>query len=320
MTWRAPLRLLYRAGRKLTGSLGLHQGPEGRSYPHWSGKALSSPSSTGALEAEIGRLAALSSCWAGVHAVHIETGRAAGYNAGVRFPMASIAKIPLAAVLLAQAGSSAPDLHSLVEVKAANLRAGSGLLQMMFTQPRIQLSVLSLLELAITGSDNSASDILLTLAGGTERVNAWLKLSGIEDIYLHRPIVEMIRDFDVSPERFASDRRDTVTAAAFTSFLAKIQRGELLSPANTEILIQAMRRCQTGPERIPGMLPLRTEVGHKTGTMGSVVNDTGFITLPDQSHVALSIFTIQTSTAENGQDRVIAEIARAVFDYFLFTA
>ncbi|MCZ2156488.1 MAG: class A beta-lactamase [Bryobacterales bacterium] len=274
----------------------------------------------GIFEAEIQRLAALSSCQAGVCAIHLETGREASWNAEVAFPIASVLKVPLAVEVLAQAEEGSLDLNALVEVKAGDLRSGSGLLQMMFTQPRINLSILSLLELTLTVSDSSAADILLALVGGTEQVNARLVSLGLYGTRLHRSIARMIHDFDEDPERFRSDPRDIATPSSLASLLASIWHGKALSPASAEILFQAMRRCQTGQLRIPGMLPLRTEVAHKTGTIGSVVNDVGVITLPDQSHVALAVFTFQTSSVEAERDRAIAEIARAVFDFFLFTS
>lgn len=320
MNWHIPLRLVRRTHRKLISALRL--APQPRAYAHTRGHnapyKLTAP--TGTFEAEIQRLAALSSCQAGVRAIQLETGREASWNAEVAFPMASVVKVPLAVEVLAQAEDGSLDLDKLVEVKAGDLRPGSGLLQMMFTQPRISLSILSLLELAITGSDNSASDILLALVGGAERVNARLVSLGLNDIRLHRSIARLIHDFDEDPERFPSDPRDTATPSSLASLLASIWHGKALSPASAEILFQAMRRCQTGQLRIPGMLPLRTEVAHKTGTIGSVVNDVGVITLPDQSHVALAIFTIQTSSVAAEMDRTIAEIARTVFDFFLFTS
>ena len=39
-------------------------------------------------------------------------------------------------------------------------------------------------------------------------------------------------------------------------------------------------RCQTGKSRIKGMLPEGTDVAHKTGSVGGVVNDVGILTLP----------------------------------------
>jgi beta-lactamase class A len=79
-----------------------------------------------------------------------------------------------------------------------------------------------------------------------------------------------------------------------------------------------MDRCQTGKSRIKGMLPQGTGVAHKTGSLGGVANDIGFITLPgDAGHVAISVFTKASNRPEEAAEKAIAEIARTVYDYFV---
>ena len=61
-------------------------------------------------------------------------------------------------------------------------------------------------------------------------------------------------------------------------------------------------------------------VRHKTGTLGiGVANDVGIIDLPNGAgHLALAIFVKESSRPADAQDRAIAQIARAAYDYFLF--
>jgi beta-lactamase class A len=80
-----------------------------------------------------------------------------------------------------------------------------------------------------------------------------------------------------------------------------------------------MRRCETGAARIKGILPPGTEVRHKTGTIGGTTNDVGIITLPGEAgHVALAVFVKSSRRPSTDVEPVIAQIARAVYDYFLF--
>jgi beta-lactamase class A len=79
-----------------------------------------------------------------------------------------------------------------------------------------------------------------------------------------------------------------------------------------------MRRCQTGDARIKGFLPPETEVAHKTGSIGGSVNDAGIVTLPDNAgHVVLVLF-VKEGSKSDASEKAIAQIARAVYDYFLF--
>jgi beta-lactamase class A len=103
-----------------------------------------------------------------------------------------------------------------------------------------------------------------------------------------------------------------------TKLLLKLWRREILTPQSSTLLLDMMKRCETGNSRIKGLLPQTTDVAHKTGTLGGVANDIGYVTLPgDAGHVAISVFTKSSSRPEDASERAIAEIARTVYDYFV---
>ena len=59
----------------------------------------------------------------------------------------------------------------------------------------------------------------------------------------------------------------------------------------------------------------RAECTHVLG----VANDVGIITLPNNAgHVALAIFVKESTADTPAQEKTIAQVARAVYDYFLF--
>ncbi len=102
--------------------------------------------------------------------------------------------------------------------------------------------------------------------------------------------------------------------------LQKIWKGEALNEGGTKQLLDIMLRCETGPARLKGMLPPDTPVMHKTGTIGGSANDVGIITLPgDAGHVAIAVFVKESKKEAPDRERVIAHIARTIYDYFLFS-
>jgi hypothetical protein len=196
-------------------------------------------------------------------------------------------------------------------------------------------------------SDNSATDVLLRLAGGGEAVTARMRALGIDGIQVSRPTALAIADSmgaslppgekyspelfrklarTVTPEmlkaaaqRFDADPRDTSTPEAMAALLERIHRKDLLKPATAELLLDIMRRCRTGQARLKGLLPEGTEVAHKTGTIGGTTNDVGILTLPDGAgHVAIAVFVKSSQKEVPARERAIAEIARAAHDFFLF--
>jgi beta-lactamase class A len=228
------------------------------------------------------------------------------------------------------------------------LHPGSGTISNLLDDPGVSLSLRNYLELMLLISDNSATDIVLRTAGSGSAVNARLRALGVSGISVDRPTVRLIADAigitnlpaenELTIQRFNQlaeavpeasqkaaaqqlyrDRRDTATPEGMTRLLAKIWRGESLSRANTDLLLDIMRRCETGQMRIKGLLPTDVVVMHKTGTLNlGVANDVGIITLPNNAgHVALAIFVKESTLDTPTQEKAIANVARTVYDYFL---
>jgi beta-lactamase class A len=301
------------------------------------------------LEAEITRLSAISGGRVGVGIIHLESGRELFVNRNEPFPMASTFKVPVAVELLTRVQAGTVRLDSMVSLRPSDLHPGSGTLTGLFNDPGVSLSLHNLLELMLLISDNSATDMVLKAAGGGAAVNARLAALGITGISVNRPTINLIADvvgvkelgpedrwspaaFDslagaVTPAQrqgaraaFYQDRRDTSTPEGMARLLAKIHRGEALGTERTAQLLDIMRRCETGPARLKGLLPPGVPVRHKTGSLGiGVANDVGIIELPDGAgHLVVAVFVKEATRDVAAQERTIAQIARAAYDYFTF--
>lgn len=300
------------------------------------------------LVAELERIEPLSGGTMGVAAVHLETGREAYLHADEPFPMASTYKVPIAVQLMTRVDGGEIALTDMVEVEAGDLHPGSGTISGLFDDPGVILSLHNLLELMLLISDNSATDMTLRAAGGGAAVTARMRELGIEGIRVDRPTSLLIADWlgvegvaddgRVSPdewdeladgldaetreraaEAFASDPRDTSTPRAMAEVLRAIWEGEAVSPESTELLVDILRRVETGTGRLKGVLPEGTTVAHKTGTIGGTTNDVGIIYLPgDAGHVVTAVFVKDSDIPVADRERAIAHAARAVYDFFTF--
>lgn len=305
------------------------------------------------MEQEVARLSALTGGMLGVTAIHVETGKRFSQNGGVPFPMASSYKIPIAIQLLTRVDSGTLSLNQLIEVAQSDRHPGSGMIADRFdfpgsVTPGIALSVRSLLELMMLISDNSATDICLRMAGGPGAVNACMSRWGVQGIRVDRPTSFLISDwlgltidprqpwspqlFDslarpLTPEsqkassrRFDVDLKDTSTPDAMGDLLLKLYSHSKLKPESSQLLLDIMRRCETGLTRLKGALPPNTEVMHKTGTIGMTANDVGIVTLPGNAgHVVIAVFTKSSEKPIGERERAIAEVTRLLHDYYLLT-
>jgi beta-lactamase class A len=299
------------------------------------------------LEREIARLAELSGGVMGVAAIHLETGRAVYHNRDIAFPMASSYKVPIAVELLTRVDRGEKQLDAMVELVPEDVHPGSGTISQLFQVPGVALSLRNLLELTMLISDNSATDVVLREAGGPAAVTARLRALGIDGMRVDRPTSLLIADFSgvtgapadgrltldafrrlaaaVTPEQraaaaraFDADPRDTSTPYAMGRLLTLIADGGALSRESADLLLDIMLRSTTGAGRLKGMLPPYVDVSHKTGTIGGTTNDVGIIMLPDGGRVVTVAFVKESSRPVPEREAAIAQVARAVYDYFLF--
>jgi|GEM_PF-85207 len=302
------------------------------------------------LEHEMERVSQIAGGEVGASAIHLESGRKVSFHGDERFPMASTFKVPVAVQLLHRVDLGELKLDQMIEIHPSDLHPGSGTLTNLFSQPGLAVSIRNLMELMLLISDNSAADILLRLAGGPDAVTARMRDLGIDGISVNRPTARLIAEWDgvknLPPENQWSpamweklfdavppdeskkagaaadkDPRDTSTPDAMAALLARIwlKDRDVLKPESAGLLLDIMRRCETGQARLKGILPEGTEVAHKTGSIGGTTNDAGIVTLPDNTgHVAIAVFVKASDKPVPARERAIAEIARSVHDFFLF--
>lgn len=264
------------------------------------------------------------------------------FNGDETFAMASTYKVAIATTVLDRVDRGELSLDQLVEVPPDMMVVGETALAETFPHPGIQLSVANLMEVMITESDNTATDVSMGLAGGPAAVTKNLRRLGITDFRVDRLTTEILRDFyglpgkatpEVAAEAFKNnpalattqidrnmdfeaDPRDHATPLAMLKLLLAIDGGTAMSAESSKFLLGVMSRTRTGAGRLKGLLPKGTPVAHKTGTTGGVANDVGYITLPDGRRFAIAVFTNSSETSMSDRDRAIAEIARLLFDYF----
>jgi beta-lactamase class A len=318
--------------------------------PAWAEEMQSTQKS--AVVAEIGRIGKAARGTVGVAARHLETGRGVVFNADEFFPMASTVKVAVAAKILDMADKGQVSLTTPIPLEQSEL-APDGPLGDIRWRPGLSYSASDLLELMITTSDNTSTDVLYRVAGGPAAVHAWLQSLGLQGIRPSRYIRELLRDVLTIPEpvsptmsladqfrqmsprqaaerrakayranpAYDADLRDQASPNAMLGLLCNIWLADGISSSARSTLLSMMERCTTGPKRIRGRLPAGTVVADKTGTLAGSVNDVGYITLPwGKGHIAIIVFVKGSEAPSNIRETVIADISRLLYDYFLISS
>jgi beta-lactamase class A len=281
----------------------------------------------------------------GVAAQEIGGDKVIAVNGDETFAMASTYKVAIAAAVLDRVDRGELSLDQLVEVPQDMFVTGVFAIAETFPHPGIQLSVANLIEVMITESDNTATDVCMDLAAGATAVTKYLRGLGITDFRVDRTTREILMDFyglpgatpevvaeaisnnpalvmaqvDPNPD-FEADPRDHATPLAMLRLLLAIDGGTAMSPESREFLLRVMSRTRSAPGRIKGLMPRGTPVAHKTGTAGGIANDVGYVTLPDGRRFAIAVFTNSSKTPVADRERAIAEVSRTLYDFYYLTA
>ena len=255
-----------------------------------------------ALERQIAQVAASSRGRIGVAAIDLTTGKQISVLGTQRFPLASTSKIAIAATFLEGVDQGRWNLDDQYPMMLSPTRKGKS------------MSARQLIELAITRSSNEAADGLLRAVGGPRAVNDWDHRAGIREFSLDRDIWTLVHQDGAIDPASNVDMRDSATPLAMANLVKGLHDGRWLTRSSRNVLLGAMERCKTGPQRIKGQMPTGVMVAHKTGTLYNTSSDVGIVTGPDGHAIALAIYV--TGGGGNHQYRFdkIATIARAVYD------
>jgi beta-lactamase class A len=272
------------------------------------------------VEAEVRRIAtATGGAW-GVAARDLSTGRTVQLNAGERFKLASTLKVPVAVYALHLADQGRLSLDEPIRIAPEDLKE-AGILERYFKHPGVAVSTLNLIELSLVAGDNAATDQVLARVGGPAAVTAWLRSRGHGDIRIDRTVRKTFAAPPAGKRAPDTSALDTTTPLAMNRFLADLHGGRLVSAERTALLLEVMTRTGTGAGRIPGRLPPGVKVPHKTGTLeGGATNDVGYMIAPDGRPVVIAVYSkgVSEDVDLEARERTIANIARTVWDGFLF--
>ncbi len=157
----------------------------------------------------------------------------------------------------------------------------------------------------ITVSSNLATNLLLTRVSPRQTTEFMAQL-GAPELRVTRGME------DKAAHRLGLN--NGATAAGFMKLLTRLARREVVSPEDSEEMIEILTRQELN-EMIPARLPSGTRIAHKTGWIDQHFHDVGII-YPVQGHpLVLAILTRGfPETQSERAHAYVASLARAVYD------
>jgi beta-lactamase class A len=252
----------------------------------------------------------------GVSVLGIEDKDTLSYNGTSRLVLHSVIKLPIAMAVLNLVDSGKLKLDALVHIKKRDLVKDTySPLRDKYPNGEVNIPLSELLSYMVSLSDNNACDILLNIIGGPQVVEAYLLGKGIKGVAIQASEADMADSWEAQYTNWAKP-------IALTRLLDSFYQGKMLLKPSTDFLFKLLTETSTGPKRIKGLLPEGTVVAHKTGTsptnkagLSPATNDVGIITLPNGKHLAIAILVGNAYSNEAAREAVIANIAKAVWDF-----
>ena len=282
---------------------------------------------------------------AGISVLSVDDGWQASWNGSRLFPQQSVSKLWVSITALDAVDRGEVNLSQRRTIGRDDLT--------LFHQPLRDLVIKngsytttldSLLNRAITQSDNTANDSLMNAVGGPVAVRAMISRKRLGDIRFYdgeralqtkiagltwrqsyaigNAFYDARRAVPVATRRaafesYVADPYDGASPDAVSNALARLYKGELLSAASTRKLLDTMGNTRTGKMRVRAGLSSGWNWLHKTGT-GQVfsgrqagINDIGILKAPDGSAYAVAIFTVANRQDGSAQE-MMQNVAKAV--------
>ena len=270
-------------------------------------------------------------------------------NGDLKLPQQSVSKLWVAMTVLDARDAGKLTLDDPITVRREDLTLFNQPIAALVKDDGYQTTVGELLQRAMTQSDNTANDCLLRYVGGPSVVRAFLVRKAIADIRFgpgERALQSLTAGMDWKPEyskgrafetarsqipastrmdafeRYIADPPDGAAPRAIVTALARLKRGELLSPSSTQYLISTMESSRTGKQRMRGAIPEGWTFGHKTGTGQNFggrtagYNDVGILIAPSGRTYAIAVMIGDTAkTIPERQSLMQAVVLGVVTNY-----
>lgn len=239
----------------------------------------------------------------GIAVLDTATGSRVGHRQDERFPLTSTFKLLAAAAVLAKVDRGEETVDRRITYAKADLVTYSPV-----TEKHVDtgMTLAEICDAAVTLSDNTAGNLLLSAIGGPAGLTAYARSLGDDMTRLDRIETEL-------NEAAPGDPRDTTTPSAMAGTLYRLLVGSALAPASRDRLIGWALANKTGDTKLRAGVPKDWRVGEKTGAGGfGTNNDVGILWPPGRAPLIVAVYLTETTKPLDERNAVIAEAARIV--------
>lgn len=232
----------------------------------------------------------------------LKNGKAILYNQDKLFPSASLVKIPIMVVCFQAIEEKKIKLTDQYRLQTKYKTRGSGILR--YSPNGKKFTLAELIELMITKSDNTATNMLTEILGFDYLNNCFQKM-GLKNTNFSRNVMDI--------KKYYRGIENYTTASDIAQILDKIYYYQLVNPEASEKMLTLLKK-QEIRDRLPRYLPGYVEIAHKTGLFDNVCHDAGIIFHP-QGDFLISLL-VSDHREHHLAKKLIGQIAKITFEYY----
>ena len=233
------------------------------------------------------------------------------------YPMMSVFKVHQALALCNEFDGKGTSLDTLIAIDRDRLDPDTWSPMMKdHTEPVISLTVRDLLRYSLIQSDNNASNFMFRNMVGTAQTDSFIATiiprSSFRIAYTEE---EMSADHDKAYSNYTSPLGAAI-------LMNRLFVDALISGEKQDFIMNALRECMTGTDRIsaPMLGKNGVTIAHKTGSgytnengVLAAHNDVAYICLPNGTRYTLAVFVKDFKGNESQASQLVAHISAVVY-------
>lgn len=272
------------------------------------------------------------------------TGETVAFHGDEVFPTASMYKVYILAELIRKVGAGECSLSDRIPYDHRYRAIGSGVLKDI--EAGVALTLRDYATLMMILSDNSATNFLFHFVGRDNIVKNVLEPLGFSGTKCDFDCSVLIDQYfelnggSVKEKRqqnggklpsyrnspwycCTTEENNCTTPMEALRMFELLYRGEWVSPELSKVMLDIMLTCQTN-RRIPRLLPVGTEVAHKTGTLDRLAVDTGIVYTPKGDFILCLFYngnladeaTYEANLRGDIGEDLLAELSRDIYNAY----
>lgn len=234
----------------------------------------------------------------GMFFLDLDTGNYLDVGGDRVFPAASTIKLPILIAFFQDLDAGKVTLNEMLTMRRDLVTNGSGTMQ--YERVGKKYTALETVTKMVTISDNTATNMIIDRLGGAARLNQRFRSWGLKDTVIRHLLADL-------------RGTNTTSSQDMARVLALLVNNKLVSSQSQEQVLDILYRTVTNT-LLPAGLGKGAVIANKTGDIGFLIGDAGFITMPNGKRYLAAIFVRRPYKDTRGRD-FIRQVSHLVYNY-----